>query len=122
MEVTVSSRHAEVSDLLRASATEKIGRLGRFLEGMDHAEVHFAEHRNKRNADKSVCEVTLEGHGHHVRCKVSAPDAFAAGLLATAALGGRRLEAAAIAAVPPAPRRARAARSPQATKSGRQSI
>jgi putative sigma-54 modulation protein len=45
---------------------------------MDHAEVHFSEHRNKRNADKEVCEVTLEGHGHHVRCKVSAPDGFAA--------------------------------------------
>jgi putative sigma-54 modulation protein len=40
--------------------------------------VHFSEHRNKRNADKEVCEVTLEGHGHHVRCKVSAPDGFAA--------------------------------------------
>jgi putative sigma-54 modulation protein len=78
VEVTVSSRHTEVSDALRASTIEKIGRLSRYLEGMDHAEVHFSEHRNKRNADKEVCEVTLEGHGHHVRCKVSAPDGFAA--------------------------------------------
>ncbi len=29
-------------------------------------------------ADKEVCEVMLVGHGHHVRCKVSAPDGFAA--------------------------------------------
>jgi putative sigma-54 modulation protein len=78
VEITVSSRHTEVSDALRASTVEKIGRLSRFLEGMDRAEVHFSEHRNKRNADKEVCEVTLEGHGHHVRCKVSAPDGFAA--------------------------------------------
>src|SRR3954465_1802085 len=78
VEITVSSRHTEVSDALRASTIEKIGRLSRFLEGMDRAEVHFSEHRNKRNADKEVCEVTLEGHGHHVRCKVSAPDGFAA--------------------------------------------
>ena len=78
MEITVSSRHTEVSEALRASTVEKIGRLSRFLEGMDRAEVHFSEHRNKRNADKEVCEVTLEGHGHHVRCKVSAPDGFAA--------------------------------------------
>ena len=78
MEITVSSRHTEVSEALRASTIEKIGRLSRFLEGMDRAEVHFSEHRNKRNADKEVCEVTLEGHGHHVRCKVSAPDGFAA--------------------------------------------
>jgi putative sigma-54 modulation protein len=78
VEITVSSRHTEVSEALRASTIEKIGRLSRFLEGMDRAEVHFSEHRNKRNADKEVCEVTLEGHGHHVRCKVSAPDGFAA--------------------------------------------
>ncbi len=78
MEITVSSRHTEVSDLLRASTIDKIGRLGRFLEGMDRAEVHFSEHHHRRVADKEVCEVTLVGHGHHVRCKVSAPDGFAA--------------------------------------------
>ena len=78
MQVTVSARHMEVSDALRETAVEKIGRLSRFLEGMDRAEVHFFEERNPRIADKEVCEVVLEGHGHHVRCKVSAPDGFAA--------------------------------------------
>ena len=47
--------------------------------GMDHAEVHLFEERNCRIADKKdVCEVTLEGHGHHVRTKVAAADPFAA--------------------------------------------
>ena len=78
MEITVSSRHTEVSEMLRESTMEKIGRLGRFLEGMDRAEVHFSEEHTRRSADKEVCEVTLVGHGHHVRCKVSAPDGFAA--------------------------------------------
>lgn len=78
MEITVSSRHTEVSDLLRESTVDKIGRLGRFLEGMDRAEVHFSEEHTRRVADKEVCEVTLVGHGHHVRCKVTAPDGFAA--------------------------------------------
>ena len=78
MEITVSSRHTEVSELLRETTVDKIGRLGRFLEGMDQAEVHFSEEHTRRNADKEVCEVTLVGHGHHVRCKVSAPDGFAA--------------------------------------------
>ena len=78
MEITVSSRHTEVSEALRASTIEKIGRLSRFLEGMDRAEVHFSEHRNKRNADKEVCEVTLEGRGLHLRCKAAAADGFAA--------------------------------------------
>jgi putative sigma-54 modulation protein len=78
VEITVSSRHTEVSELLRESTVDKIGRLGRFLEGMDRAEVHFSEEHTRRSADKEVCEVTLVGHGHHVRCKVSAPDGFAA--------------------------------------------
>lgn len=78
MEITVSARHTEVSEALRRSAEEKIGRLSRYLEGMDRAEVHFLEERNPRIADKEICEVVLEGHGHHVRCKVAAPDGFTA--------------------------------------------
>src|SRR5690606_4200064 len=65
-------------DSLRVMTEEKIGRLARFVEGLDRAEVHFSEHKNPRIADKEVCEVTIEGHGHHVRCKVQAPDGFAA--------------------------------------------
>ena len=78
MQVTVSSRHTEVPDSLRSAAEEKIGRLERFLDGMDRAEVHFSEERNPRIPDRQVCEVTLEGHGHYVRCKVHAPDGFVA--------------------------------------------
>ena len=78
VDVTVSSRNVEVTDALRAAATDKIGRLERFLPDMDHAEVHFVEERNTRIVDKDVCEVTIEGHGHHVRAKVAAADPFAA--------------------------------------------
>ncbi|MEO7430380.1 MAG: HPF/RaiA family ribosome-associated protein, partial [Acidimicrobiales bacterium] len=34
--------------------------------------------RNPRISDKEVCEVSMEGGGHHVRCKVAAADPFAA--------------------------------------------
>jgi putative sigma-54 modulation protein len=78
VQVTVSSRHTEVPDNLRSVAEEKIGRLERFLDGMDRAEVHFSQERNPRITDREICEVTLEGHGHHVRCKVHAPDGFVA--------------------------------------------
>ena len=78
MQVTVSRRNTDVSDQLRSMAEEKIGRLSRFLDGLDHAEVHFWEHKNPRIADKEVCEVTIEGRGHHVRCKVQATDGFQA--------------------------------------------
>jgi putative sigma-54 modulation protein len=78
MEVTVSGRHTTVSENLRQQAVEKIGRLDRYLSGMDYAEVHFWEEKNPRKDKKEFCEVTLEGHGHHVRTKVSAPDGFTA--------------------------------------------
>ena len=78
MEITVSARHTDVSPALRAAAEDKIGRLSRFLGGMDRAEVHFSEEHNPRISAKEVCEVSLEGHGHHVRCKAAAADGFAA--------------------------------------------
>jgi putative sigma-54 modulation protein len=78
LEITVSARHTDISPALRAAAEDKIGRLSRFLDGMDRAEVHFSEEHNPRIAAKEVCEVTLEGHGHLVRCKASAADGFAA--------------------------------------------
>jgi putative sigma-54 modulation protein len=79
LDVTVSSRHVELTTALRSAAEERIGRLARYLDGMDRAEVHLYEEQNPRIADKKdVCEVTVEGHGHHVRTKVAAPDPFAA--------------------------------------------
>ncbi len=78
MDVTVSSRHTEVPDLLRRAAEDKIGRLDRFLDGMQRAEVHFSTEGNTRIVDREICEVTLEGHGHFVRAKVRAPDGFVA--------------------------------------------
>jgi putative sigma-54 modulation protein len=76
MDVTIRGRNVDVPDALKATARDKVTRLGRFLEGMDHAEVHFYEERNPRIAE--VCEVTLAGHGHLVRARAAAPDAFAA--------------------------------------------
>lgn len=78
VDVSISSRHTHVSSRLDEYTRDKIGRLDRFVDGLDLAEVHFSEERNPRISDKEVCEVTLSGHGHHVRCKVAAPDAFSA--------------------------------------------
>jgi putative sigma-54 modulation protein len=73
VEISVSSRNTDVSEALRLAVTDKIGRLNRFVEGMDRAEVHFWKEGNPR---QEFLEVTLEGHGHHVRSKVSAADGF----------------------------------------------
>lgn len=78
MEVTVSGRHTTVSEGLRQQAIDKIGRLDRLVSGMDKAEVHFWEEKNPKVRDKEYCEVTIEGHGHHIRTKVAAPNGFVA--------------------------------------------
>jgi len=78
MEVTVSARHTEIPERLRIAAEEKIGKLARYVEGMDRAEVHFTQHRNPRIAEPELCEVTMEGHGHFVRAKTSGADGYVA--------------------------------------------
>jgi putative sigma-54 modulation protein len=91
MDVSVSGRHTTVSEPLRRLAEEKIGRLEKYLGGMNRAEVHFWEEKNASVGSREFCEVTIEGHGHHVRCKVSAADSFTAVDLAVAKLE-RQLE------------------------------
>lgn len=86
MDVSVSGRHTTVSETLRRQAEEKIGRLDKYLSGMDWAEVHFWEEKNASANSREFCEVTMEGHGHHIRCKVSASDGFTAIDLAVAKL------------------------------------
>lgn len=78
MDVSVSGRHTTVSETLKRQAVDKIGRLDKYLAGMDRAEVHFWEEKNARTEYREFCEVTMEGHGHHIRCKVSAADGFTA--------------------------------------------
>jgi putative sigma-54 modulation protein len=78
MDVTVRGRNIEVSEQLRAAAEEKVVRVGRLLQGMDQAEVHFSEEKNPRISEKEVCELVMAGHGHIVRAKAASSDAFTA--------------------------------------------
>jgi putative sigma-54 modulation protein len=78
MDVTVRGRNIEVSEQLRAVSEEKVAHVGRLLQGMDHAEVHFMEEKNPRISEKEVCELVLAGHGHVVRAKAASSDAFTA--------------------------------------------
>ena len=86
MEISISSRHKSVSAGLENAVRAKIGQLDRYLDELNLAEVHFDEARNPRIVDRETCEVTLTGHGHHLRCKVNAPDAFTAVDMAEAKL------------------------------------
>ena len=86
MEVSISSRHLDISPQLQEAVHTKIGQLDRYFNELDRAEVHFDEERNPSIIDKETCEVTLSGNGHHIRCKVHAPDPLTAVDLAEATL------------------------------------
>ena len=78
MQITFKSRNLVLSDRLKAVSDEKISRLSKYLDGMDHADVTFFEEKNKRIAAHEGCEVVLFGHGHYVRAKSTSTDSFAA--------------------------------------------
>jgi putative sigma-54 modulation protein len=78
VDVDIQASHVELPEEVRAMAISKVGRLDRFLEGMERAEVRFHEERNPRIAEKEVCEVTVRGHGHVVRAEDSATDPLVA--------------------------------------------
>lgn len=78
MDIAIRSRKLRITKAVRSTVEEKVTRLGRYLDGMERAEVWFAEERNPRIAEKEICEVTMHGHGHIVRAKASAADPLAA--------------------------------------------
>jgi ribosomal subunit interface protein len=86
MDVSISARHVNITPRLEEVIQEKIGDLDRYLEGLESAGVHFDEAQNPRISDKLFCEVHLKGAGHHLRCKVHAPEPFTAVDLAEAKL------------------------------------
>jgi putative sigma-54 modulation protein len=83
MQVNISSRRTVVSDRLQDLTRSKLNRLDKYVPGLERADVHFCEERNPRISDKESCEITVKGHGHHVRTKVTAPDPYTAIDLAT---------------------------------------
>lgn len=86
MEVSISARHVNITPRLEEVTQEKIGELDRFLDGLETAGVHFNEAQNPRISERLFCEIHLKGSGHHIRCKVHAPDPFTAIDLAEAKL------------------------------------
>ncbi|MEQ8840600.1 MAG: ribosome-associated translation inhibitor RaiA [Acidimicrobiales bacterium] len=86
MDVSISARHVVITPRLEEVIHEKIGQLDKYLDGLETAGVHFDQAQNPRISDKQFCEVHLKGSGHHLRCKVHAPDPFTAVDLAEAKL------------------------------------
>ncbi|MEM8903665.1 MAG: ribosome-associated translation inhibitor RaiA [Actinomycetota bacterium] len=77
MDIRVSGRNVTVSDEVKAAIETKLDHLSQIV-GMERADVVFKQEKNPRISDQEFIEITLEGHGHHVRCKATASTQMAA--------------------------------------------
>ncbi|MHB1986837.1 MAG: HPF/RaiA family ribosome-associated protein [Acidimicrobiales bacterium] len=67
MEIAVHGRHVELPSDVRAHAVAKVEHLGKYLHGMERAEVLFSDEKKGHLGDPVACELKLVGHGHVVR-------------------------------------------------------
>ena len=73
MEIAVCARHLELSEPVRQRATEKVGRLAKYLHGMERAQILFADGKKGHRAEPITCELTLEARGRTVRVVGAGP-------------------------------------------------
>lgn len=78
MDITIRARNRELSEVQRLAIEAKVNRLGRFLDGIERAEVLLSEERNPRILDSHLCEATVVAKSHVLRAKATAPDALGA--------------------------------------------
>lgn len=78
MEIAVHGRHVELPNDVREHAVAKVEHLGKYLHGMERAEVLFSDGKKGHLGEPVSCEVMLEGHGHVVRAAGVGPKPDAA--------------------------------------------
>lgn len=79
MEIVVRGKNVEVPAELQGIAREKLAKIARFTNhDAGRVEVDFSELRNKRIADKQLCEVTVHLKGHFVKAHAAATEPQAA--------------------------------------------
>lgn len=69
MRIQVTGKNTTITDELSIYAQEKIGKLERYFDGIQDAQVLFSEQRNIR-----VCEVTLKASGKIIRAEYKGQD------------------------------------------------
>jgi putative sigma-54 modulation protein len=79
LEVQIYARNMEVTERIKDYATKKVGKLGRFLNGIDEARVDLAYVKSARSAeDRQVAQITIRGKGFILRSEERSDDIFAA--------------------------------------------
>jgi len=73
MSVEVSAKNLNITKSLVQDAEEKVSKLGKYVGGLERAEVRFVEERNPRISDKDICNLVLVGRKRVIRVRASAP-------------------------------------------------
>jgi putative sigma-54 modulation protein len=74
VDVAILGRKETAPDEIRVLACAKVAKLGRMAPVLERAEVRLSEDRGAPGSGRTVCEVTMTGHGHTLRAKAAARD------------------------------------------------
>lgn len=77
MELYISSHGIEVTDYLRQYIERKIGRLDRYLPGIQEARVDLSTETTRSAGELQVAQVTLRANGKYIRSEERSYDIFA---------------------------------------------
>lgn len=79
LKVDIFSKNMELTDRVNDYVTKKVGKLDRFMTGVDETRVDLAYVKSARSAsDRQVAQITIRGKGFLLRTEERADDIFAA--------------------------------------------
>ncbi|MBC7254349.1 MAG: ribosome-associated translation inhibitor RaiA [Actinobacteria bacterium] len=78
MQIIVKGKNLEVTDALRDYATEKVGRVEKYLDRIIKTEIELSVEKNPKIQENQVVEVTIFSSGPVIRAKESASDMYQA--------------------------------------------
>lgn len=79
VKVDIYGRSMEITDRINEYVTKKVGKLDRYLNGIEEARVDLAYVKSARSAaDRQVAQITVRGRGFILRTEERADDIYAA--------------------------------------------
>lgn len=79
LEVEIYSRNMDITDRIQDYVSKKVGKLDRYLPGIEDVRVDVAYVKSARSAaDRQVAQITVRGKGFILRSEERADDIFAA--------------------------------------------
>jgi putative sigma-54 modulation protein len=78
MQLTITGKNMEVSEPLKKYVEKKIGKLNRYLPGIDEARVELSVEKVKSQQDRQVVQVTIRSNGTVLRAEERHADMRAA--------------------------------------------